>query len=349
MPYLLQQYNAKSLIGPSVGKQEIPQFGPCCGKEPYYDSFCGWDNQLNVALSGAFSSNWQIEIDHLKLLVTGHGFGIDGFGGFAKWSQREQDEYKSGWKVLTIMMGMNDALTSGAACSGDKSQRDSIAHNFEDHMTALFDYLVPLQQQQAAGQSRKRGRAKAPAAESEVDSSSAEESGAESDDAGAVGNGPVDGEDVYEVDRILDRRRRFYKIRWKGFGAADDTWKTRANIAPKLVRAFLLSRGFADGEEPSDEEDESEDEGDDGPDEVEVEVQQDSDAERETSQEAADDPPDFIATPFMLELDAREREACPPLPSRSDTMVGDKRALGGPEAFPGGAKRLALDSPAAAP
>ena len=207
----------------------------------------------------------------------------------------------------------------------------------------------PLQQQQAAGQSRKRGRAKAPAAESEVDSSSAEESGAESDDAGAVGNGPVDGEDVYEVDRILDRRRRFYKIRWKGFGAADDTWEPRENIAPKLVRAFLLSRGFADGEEPSDEEDESEDEGDDGPDEVEVEVQQDSDAERETSQEAADDPPDFIATPFMLELDAREREACPPLPSRSDTMVGDKRALGGPEAFPGGAKRLALDSPAAAP
>jgi hypothetical protein len=98
MPYLLQQYNAKSLIGPSVGKQEIPQFGPCCGKEPYYASFFGWDNQLNVALSGAFSSNWQIEIDHLKLLVTGHGFGIDGFGGFAKWSQREQDEYKSGWE-----------------------------------------------------------------------------------------------------------------------------------------------------------------------------------------------------------------------------------------------------------
>ena len=74
--------------------------------------------------------------------MTGHGFGIDGFGGFAKWSQREQDEYKSGWKVLTLMMGMNDALTSGAACSDDKSQRDSIAHNFEDHMTALFDYLV---------------------------------------------------------------------------------------------------------------------------------------------------------------------------------------------------------------
>jgi hypothetical protein len=72
--------------------------------------------------------------------------------------------------------------------------------------------------------------------EGDEESSEDEWSEGESDEGEDGADGPAAGEEnVYVVDRILERRHGLYRIRWLGFGVKDDTWEPRANIAPALV------------------------------------------------------------------------------------------------------------------
>ncbi|XP_034249602.1 chromobox protein homolog 3 isoform X2 [Thrips palmi] len=53
-----------------------------------------------------------------------------------------------------------------------------------------------------------------------------------------------DGPESFEVESILDSRVRHgkqqFKIRWKGYGPADDTWEDEENVdSPDLIAAFL--------------------------------------------------------------------------------------------------------------
>ncbi|XP_055988933.1 M-phase phosphoprotein 8 [Sorex fumeus] len=66
---------------------------------------------------------------------------------------------------------------------------------------------------------------------------------AEGEDDGAAGDGPdvapkrtesVDGEDVFEVEQILDMKIEegnvLYKVRWKGYSSEDDTWEPEIHL-----------------------------------------------------------------------------------------------------------------------
>jgi hypothetical protein len=141
MPYFLEQYG-KSLMGPAKGNFQWVQLGPCCGKSPWWSGIEGYNDQLNVALSGALSRDWKLEVDHLTALVSGKGFGTKGLGGFPKWSQEQQELYKNHWKVLTISLGMNDYLTTTYACSDNETKRGFVVTDFRAHMTAMLDHLV---------------------------------------------------------------------------------------------------------------------------------------------------------------------------------------------------------------
>lgn len=41
---------------------------------------------------------------------------------------------------------------------------------------------------------------------------------------------PLDGEDVYEVERIVGENSKRYRIRWLGWGPDDDTWELKEEI-----------------------------------------------------------------------------------------------------------------------
>jgi Chromo (CHRromatin Organisation MOdifier) domain len=56
----------------------------------------------------------------------------------------------------------------------------------------------------------------------------------------------IDGEDEYEVERILDHRRHRksrtlqYLIKWKGYPLSDSTWEDETQVfAPDLMRTYL--------------------------------------------------------------------------------------------------------------
>ena len=58
------------------------------------------------------------------------------------------------------------------------------------------------------------------------------------------GDMEVDDEDIYEVDEIIDCRPRQdgaegveYRIRWKGYDEADDTWEPPENLGPRALAA----------------------------------------------------------------------------------------------------------------
>lgn len=142
MPYLLQQYARTPLVGPAKGSRQTPQLAPCCGMAPWWSGFMAGDDQLNVALSGAESGDWILEVQHLTDLVTGKGFGTAALGGFPKWSVEQQEVYNSSWKVLTIFLGMNDVLTSHSACSENESAREAIVTSFRGRMTELLEHLL---------------------------------------------------------------------------------------------------------------------------------------------------------------------------------------------------------------
>lgn len=50
----------------------------------------------------------------------------------------------------------------------------------------------------------------------------------------AVGDSEEDGEDVFEVERILDMKceggKNLYKVRWKGYTSDDDTWEPEVHL-----------------------------------------------------------------------------------------------------------------------
>ena len=108
--------------------------------------------------------------------------------------------------------------------------------------------------------------------EGDEESSEDEWSEGESDEGEDGADGPAAGEenDVYVVERILERRhfdqdRILYRIRWLGFGVKDDTWEPRANIAPALVRAFNAKLGYkSDDEDDEDDGEEGEEDEEDG-------------------------------------------------------------------------------------
>ena len=56
----------------------------------------------------------------------------------------------------------------------------------------------------------------------------------------------VDGEEEYEVEAILDCRRRRgqlqFLIKWKGYGLEENSWEPERNIhAKELIYAFFRS------------------------------------------------------------------------------------------------------------
>lgn len=50
----------------------------------------------------------------------------------------------------------------------------------------------------------------------------------------------------YEVEKIVEEKRKkgktFYRVRWKGYGAEDDTWKSARDLrnAPELLKKWQL-------------------------------------------------------------------------------------------------------------
>ena len=53
--------------------------------------------------------------------------------------------------------------------------------------------------------------------------------------------------DEYEVEKILDSKgpvcAKKFKIRWRGYGPEADTWESRSNVHPELIRDFELENG----------------------------------------------------------------------------------------------------------
>jgi hypothetical protein len=51
------------------------------------------------------------------------------------------------------------------------------------------------------------------------------------------------GDDVYEVDEILDRRRTEvdqweYLVKWKGYSQEENSWESGPNISASTLKAF---------------------------------------------------------------------------------------------------------------
>ncbi|CAH6830339.1 M-phase phosphoprotein 8 [Phodopus roborovskii] len=73
-----------------------------------------------------------------------------------------------------------------------------------------------------------------PGAEGEGLGVAGEEKDAAAKGAEAVGDSEEDGDDVFEVEKILDMKceggRNLYKVRWKGYTSDDDTWEPEVHL-----------------------------------------------------------------------------------------------------------------------
>ena len=122
---------------------------------------------------------------------------------------------------------------------------------------ATTAFATALSKPAAAKRRRAEASTGSDGEEGDEESSEDEWSEGESDEGEDGADGPAAGEEnVYVVERILERRHSLYRIRWLGFGVKDDTWEPRANIAPALVRAFNAKLGYKSDDE--DEEDDGE-------------------------------------------------------------------------------------------
>jgi hypothetical protein len=59
----------------------------------------------------------------------------------------------------------------------------------------------------------------------------------------------VDGEEEYEVEKIIDKkkkgrgRRTYYLVKWKGYSASENSWELAENLrADELVAEFEKQR-----------------------------------------------------------------------------------------------------------
>ena len=99
----------------------------------------------------------------------------------------------------------------------------------------------------------------------EVEAEAEAEASGSDDESGASDDGDVAlaGDDLYEVKDILAKRRcggvTEYRIRWKGWSAAHDTWEPTAHVPPALIREFLESRIGLEEETDNDDSDGEED------------------------------------------------------------------------------------------
>ena len=56
------------------------------------------------------------------------------------------------------------------------------------------------------------------------------------------------GEDEYEVERIVDERKRDYRVRWKGYDVGEDSWVKKVELeltAPTVVAEWKALREAA--------------------------------------------------------------------------------------------------------
>ncbi|XP_006219179.1 M-phase phosphoprotein 8 isoform X2 [Vicugna pacos] len=78
------------------------------------------------------------------------------------------------------------------------------------------------------------GSGEPPGVEGKGVGAAGEEKGAAAKGAEAVGDSEEDGEDVFEVEKILDMKteggRILYKVRWKGYTSDDDTWEPEVHL-----------------------------------------------------------------------------------------------------------------------
>ncbi|XP_060143842.1 M-phase phosphoprotein 8 isoform X3 [Globicephala melas] len=78
------------------------------------------------------------------------------------------------------------------------------------------------------------GSGKSPGVEGEGGGAVGKEKDAAAKGAEAVGDSEDDGEDVFEVEKILDMKidggKIVYKVRWKGYTSDDDTWEPEVHL-----------------------------------------------------------------------------------------------------------------------
>ena len=69
--------------------------------------------------------------------------------------------------------------------------------------------------------------------------------------AGAGGNITM-----HVVDKILDvhdetgSKERLFLVSWEGYGSEEDSWETRENLPPAMIKEFLHQNGLYDYEWP---------------------------------------------------------------------------------------------------
>lgn len=78
------------------------------------------------------------------------------------------------------------------------------------------------------------GSGESPAVEGGGAGALSEEKEAAAKGAEAAGDSEEDGEDVFEVEKILDMKTEggkiLYKVRWKGYTSDDDTWEPEVHL-----------------------------------------------------------------------------------------------------------------------
>ena len=183
------------------------------------------------------------------------GSQIEEFERGAKGDMTKQVRF---WDLLELCCAANGVPASQlptpdpAALAERKRFRDAFKQAQNDARRAAADAAGgPAPPARSARRARRQDASSSEGSGlSSDDTDESEEESEEEDAAGAAGD-PYAEEDVNEADKIVRVRRGSngaseYLVRWKGYGAASDTWEVEEHILDKgLIDKYRITQGWS--------------------------------------------------------------------------------------------------------